>query len=129
MKDICNNKRTIMKTSEVVEALASKYSFSAEEAMEFIKSMRPKTKKVKLVIVEEPEQQEEQQQPQEEQQQPQEEQQQPQEEQQQPKPRCIKRVRFWDMCYHYVAVANDELVEYEPPLEFTESNEKFPLLL
>ena len=124
MKDICNNKRTIMKTSEVVEALASKYSFSAEEAMEFIKSMRPKTKKVKLVIVEEPEQQQEQQEEQQQQQQPQEEQQ-----QQQPKPRCIKRVRFCDMCYHYVAVANDELVEYEPPLEFTESNEKFPMLL
>ena len=92
------------------------YSFSA---MEFIK-----TKKVKLVIVEEQHQEQQQeQQPQEAQQ---EQQQQEQQHQEQPKP---KRVRFWDMCYHYVAVVNDELVEYEAPLEFSESNEKFPLLL
>jgi ethanolamine utilization cobalamin adenosyltransferase len=80
----------------------SQYSFSA---MEFIK-----TKKVKLVIVEEQQQEEH------------------QEQQQERQPKS-KRVRFWDMCYHYVAVANDELVEYEAPLEFSESNEKFPLLL
>lgn len=96
------------------ERYLPQYSFSA---MEFIK-----TKKVKLVIVEEQHQEPQHQ----EQQQERHQEQQQERHQEQSKP---KRVRFWDMCYHYVAVANDELVEYEAPLEFSESNENFPLLL
>jgi hypothetical protein len=97
-----------MKVSEVVEALASKYSFNADEALEFIRTSSKK-KQPKLKIVEEA-----------------------------PKlksilrksyckKRKIHRVKFE---YGMKWREDDEpLEEYQPPLEFVETNEKFPLLL
>ena len=38
-----------MKVSEVVEALASKYSFSAEEAQEYLRTLLKKPPKLKIV--------------------------------------------------------------------------------
>jgi hypothetical protein len=94
-----------MKVSEVVEALASKYSFNAEEALDFIR----KKKQPKLRILEEA----------------------PKlvsimrSRESVSRERSVHRVSFeygikWD---------DVELEEYQAPQETVETNEKFPLLL
>ena len=99
-----------MKVSDIVEALAAKYSFNSEEALEFIRTSR---RKPKLKVVEDTPQ---------------------------PKLKSIlrksyycrrsmpKRVSFEYGCGGYGS-DDEPLEEYEPPLEILETNEKFPLLL